>query len=211
MKTLLKRRTLILISALIAIAITSTSVAQVTIVNQYHVQVSPTVAGVHLVSGLANNSTVTELTNAAGSVSYVNITEYFQLGGVVSANVSGMLDMPSALPDSFYYLTNVSSFNGQNLVTDANLYSFAGNGSYYSDFAYNSTTGYTNNTSPVKILKNQTSTIGLYINVGMAAVGGPYTWSLNFAVNGYVTSSNNAAPVFTQYFVHVKVTTIVVT
>ncbi len=211
MKKLLNRRALILISALIAIAITSTSVAQVTIVNQYYANVNPIVPGVHIISGLANNSTVTEYTNPAGSVSYLNLTEYFQLGGVVSANVSGMLDITSVLPDSFYYLTNVTGFNGQNLVTDINLYSFSGNGSYYNDFYYNSTNGYANNTSPIKILNKQDSNIGLYLNVGMAAVGGPYTWNLNFAINGYLSSSNNSAPVFTQYLVHIKVTTIVIT
>ncbi len=210
MKALFKKRTYFLISVIIAIAITSTSVAQVTIVNQYLVNITPTVPGAHLESGLANNSTVTESVNFEGSVSYINITEYFQLGGVESANISGMLKLPSSLPVSFGYLTNVSSFNGQKLVKTASIYSTAGNGSYTNDFSYNSSTGYSNNSDPIIIATNGVSSLGMQFNMGSSVVGGPYTWNLDFAINGYGDSSSAYPSIYTQYFVYIKVTTIVV-
>lgn len=208
MKEYFRKRTLILISTLVAIAITSTAAAQVTIVNQYSMSVAPVVPPVHLETGLANSSSVSEYVNSVGSVAYANLTERFTLGGMTSVNLSALLKMPSTSPDSFIYLTNVSDFNGQNRVNEVKLYSLMQNGTYYSDFSYNSTTGYSNSTAPVTITGKNSSSIGLSIQVGKSAFGGPYTWYLDFEVDGYMTSPGHAPSVYTQYFVHIKVTTI---
>lgn len=208
MKALLKGRTLILFSTLVAIAIASTSMAQITLVNQYTTHVNPITPPVHLVSGLSNTSALTESLNPTGSVAYVNLTQKFNLGGVTTSNLTGILKLPSTVPTNFTYLTNVTTFSGQARVNSVTLYSLAGNGSFFNDFTYNSTTGYTNGTSPVSVSTNQNSSLGLLINVGKSAFGGPYTWYLDFEVNGYASVGNNAPAVYTQYFVHIKVTTI---
>lgn len=209
MKKMLKGKPIVILSLLVVIAIASTSVAQVTLVNQYNVNVKQFTPPVHLVSGISNTSSVNESINSAGSVAYVNLTQKFILGSVTTANVTGMLYIPSQILPDFTYLTNVTSFSGQNRVNSIALYSISGNGTYYNDYTYNSTTGYSNNTNPISISKNHNSSLGLYISVGKSAYGGPYTWYLTLEIDGYFTSSGSASPsVFTQYFVHIQVTTI---
>lgn len=211
MKKLLNKRTIILISAFIAVAITSTSIAQVTIVNEYSATANPITPTVHLAKGLSNTSSMNEYTNTAGSFSYVNISHTFTLGPGSSLNLTSILRLPSSSPDTFNYLTNVTEFNGQNRVSSVSLYSTGGSSSYLNDFTYNSTTGYSNGTMPAKISQGQASTFGLFIKLGNSQIGGPYTWNLNFEINGYVTGNGNSPVVYTQYYVHIKVTTVLVT
>ncbi len=210
MKALLKKRTIILFSALIAIAMASTSMAQVTLLNQYSATVNPITPSVHLIRGFANTSSMNETTNSAGSISYVNITHTFTLGTGAYLNLTGFLDLPSSSPTTFNYLTNVTQFSGHNKVASVSLYSTAGNGSYSNDFTYSSSTGYSNNTGPVKISAGQNSALGLYIKLGKSQIGGPYTWQLDFQVNGFMTGNGNSPAVYTQFFVHITVTSILI-
>ncbi len=211
MKNLLNKRTIILFSALLAVAITSTSVAQVAIVNQYSATANPVTPSVHLANGFANTSSMNEYTNPAGSFSYVNISHTFTLGAGSSLNLTGILSMPSSSPNTFNYLTNVTEFSGQHRASSVSLYSLGGNNTYFNDFTYNSTTGYSNGTSPVKISQGQASTFGLFIKLGKSQIGGPYSWNLNFEINGYATGNGNSPAVYTQYYVHISVTTVLVT
>lgn len=210
MGKLLRKRTLILLSAAVALVITSSSFAQITIVNQYNTTVNPIVPSVHMVNGYSNSSSINESTNSAGSVSYVNVTHTFTLGGGSSFNLTGFLTLPSLSPTVFNYLTSVTEFSGQNRVTSVTLYGTGGNGSYNNEFSYNSTTGYSNGTNSIKILQNQSSSLGLLMKLGKNQIGGPYTWNLNFEINGYVTDNENSPAVYTQFYVHMKVTTILI-
>lgn len=208
MKVSVSRRTLILFSAVVAIAITSTSLAQVTIVNQYDMSAASFTPPVHLASGLANTSSVNESTNPTGSAAYVNLTEKITLGNGAQVNLTGLLDLPSSTTATFNYTTNVTTFNGQKTVSSVSLYSLTSNGSnYQNDFTFNSTTGYSNSTAPVSVLGNQNSSIGLLIQLGKNSLGGPYSWSLNFEINGCMTGPDGAS-VYTQYFVFINVTTV---
>lgn len=209
MRGLLRKRAIILFSALIAIAVASTSVAQVTLVNQYGATVVPTVPSVHISNGFANTSSMNESTNAAGSSSYVNITHTFTLGSGSSLNLTGFLNMASSSPSQFKYLTNVTQFSGQNRVSSVTLFSTGENSSYSNDFTYNSTAGYSNGTSPVSISPGHNSALGLFIKLGKGQIGED-SWNLNFEVNGYVTGNGSSPPVYTQYFVHIRVTTILI-
>ena len=210
MKHLLNKRAIILFSVLVAVAFTSTSVAQVVIVNHYSATADPITPSVHLANGFANSSSINEYTNDAGSFSYVNISHTFTLGAGSSINLTGILNLPSSSQTAFSYLTNVTDFSGQNRVSSVALYSIGGNSPYTNDFTYNSTTGYSNGTMPVKISYGQASELGLFIELGKSQIGGPYTWNLNFEINGYATGNGNSPAVYTQYFVHISVTTVLV-
>ena len=202
-----RRKAIILFSALIAVALTSTSAGQVIVDNVLGVNVSPAIPGVHLSLTHSNYTALNTTINQYHSHAYVNVTANFLLKSSSTANISNILNLNSSTSDEFGYLTNVTEFNGQKTVTEVSLYSFGSNGSYSRDFQFASGKGYSNNTAPVLISSSGNSTFGLLIQEGVSGFGGPYTWSLNFTINGYFGSSSGQQDVFTQYFVTINVTT----
>ena len=208
MRTWSRRRSLILISAFIAVDLTSTSSAPVTISNSDEINAAPYTPPVHMAMATTNTSNLNVSIDSAGSQSHINMTGYFYLGGQDSLNISNLFMLTSLSSASFGYLTNVTLFNGQKTVQNVSLYSHGSNGTFYEDYNFTAPGSYHNNSLPVTLAPGGNSSFGLYIELGKSGYGGPYTWNLNFEINGYSQSTGTVHAVYTQYFVDIKVTTV---
>lgn len=186
---------------------TTTSLAQVTIVNTYSINANPVTPSVHLARGAANSSSFKVAIDRTGSHAYINMTEYFQLSGQNYVNLTNIIHLVSTTSSNFGYVSNVTLFNGQKTTEAVDLYSIASNGSYSSDYNFTASSSYSANTGPIYISQNGNSSFGLYIQLGKSGYTGPYTWNLNFKINGFYSDNGNIPQIYTQYFVDIKVTT----
>lgn len=197
-----RRRLLILISAMAALALTSTAMGQVIINNTYSLQVSQIIPEANLTS---DNLNVT--TNAWGTVAYVNLSEVFPFAGhQTSKNLSNIFFLTSDTPGSFFYTVNVTNFTGSGHLSQMILYSTNSTGSYVRNYVYSSTNGTTAGTTPTGVNPDTSTGVGLYLSVGNSDTGS-HTWELELQINGYFTGANSSKVVFTQYYVHFLITT----
>lgn len=208
MKSDFRKRFVFLATVFVSLALTTTSLAEVTIVNVYHVDARAVTPTVHISRGISNTSTLKVGIDSTGSHAYVNMTEYFQLSGQNYVNITDLFALTSTTTTTFGYLSNITLFNGQKTVQTVNLYSYGSNGSYSSDYNFTSAGTYSNNTNPVLITGAGSSPFGLYIQLGKTGYAGPYTWHLDFEINGFYNSNGNIPSVYTQYFVDIQVTTL---
>lgn len=207
MTTRASRKAILIGSILLALALTTTSIAQVTIVNSYSVTAHPMVSPVSFSRGINNTSQTNVNIADSGTHAYLNTTQYLQLNGQNSANISNLFALVSTTGSSFGYATNVTLFSGQKTTEIVSLYSISDNGTYTQDYNYTASSSYSNNTSPVYINPHGKSTFGLYLQLGKSGFAGPYTWNLNFEIDGFFGGNGNSPAVYTQYFVNMRITT----
>lgn len=211
MKTNARKKLLFFATVLAALTLTTTSLAQVTIVNVYGIETSSVTPPVHIVSGINNSSSLTVAVNQMGTHAYINMTQYFQLGGQNSVNLTDLVKLVSAAATDFGYVSNVTLFNGQKTTQAVVLYSTDSNGSYLNDYNFTATNSYSNGTTPTYVSHGGNSSFGLYIQLGKSGLAGPYHWNLDFQINGFYFGNSGAPSVYTQYFVNISVTTFEVT
>lgn len=202
-----RNRLIIIISALAALALTSTAMGQVLINNTYSLHVSTITPEVNLTRGSQGFSGLNVETNSAGTVAYANLTEYFYYPThQISMNLSNILFLSSKTSGTFYYTVNVTKFTGTGHLTNASLYSDTSTGQYIQNFNYSPSNGNATGNAPVIVNPETDTGIGLYLSVGSKDTG-PYVWALDLQINGYFTSSNTSKVVFTQYYVNFVITT----
>ncbi len=200
------RKLLIFISALAALALTSTAMGQVIINNTYGLQVSQFTPQVNLTTGSQNYSSLNVTTNGVGSVAYANLSEMFlYANSQTSKNLSNILFLNSSSQGYFYYTISVVNFTGYNHISSVNLYSTNSTGAYFDNFYYSSSSGNVTGNSPVSVNPHTVTGIGLNVSVGKTI--GSYTWQLDLEINGYFTGNNSSKVVFTQYYANFLVTT----
>lgn len=202
-----RKRLLILISALTALALTSTAMGQVVINNNYSLHVSPITPDVNLTKGNQTFSGLNTYTNAYGTVAHANLTEFFKYPShQTSKNLSSIFLLSSTTSGNFYYTINVTSFTGYSHIEELSIYSITSTNNYIQNFKYTKSNGNATGNTPVIVNPGTNTSIGVYISVGSKDTG-PYVWNLDLLVNGYFTGSNSSKVVFTQYYVDFLITT----
>ncbi len=204
-----RKKLLVLISALAAIALTSTAMGQVIINNTYSMEAAGFTPDVNITAGDQTYSGMAVSTNSPGSIAYANISEVFIYASQQTyMNLSSILNISSQSGENFYYTANITQFTGFGHITNMDLYSTNSTGAYVSNFIYSSTNGNSTSSTPIGVNPHTNTGLGLNISISKKDVGS-YTWSLDLQINGYYTGSHSSKVIFTQYYVHFLVSTTV--
>lgn len=202
-----RKKLLVLISTLAALALTSTAMGQVIIDNNYSVHVSSFTPEVNITKNSHSFSGLDASTNYRGTVAYANLTEFFYFSlHQTSLNLSNILFMSSQTTGTFYYTVNVTNFSGASHLTKLSLYSSTSTGQYIQNYFYSPSKGNISGTSPVIVNPGTNTGLGLNLSVGSKDFGA-YTWKLDLQINGYFTSPDSSKVVFTQYYIYFLITT----